>query len=101
MAMRSSALLLPVARANGATPVVSVTLYGPSTRILVKPETPKLRLAAEAGEAIAASIAARKREVRMRPPPMIVVNRSLRAADVTRSGLVDLALGATADVDVA
>ena len=48
---RSSAAAEPLALANGATPVVSVTLNGPSTRTLVKPVMPKLRVAASAGAA--------------------------------------------------
>ena len=42
-----------VALANGATPVVSMTLYGPSTRTFSKLVIPKLRVAAPAGAASA------------------------------------------------
>src|SRR3954464_6605347 len=54
IAMRGSAPCGPLAWAKGATPVVSRTLYGPSTRIFSKLVTPKLRVAALAGGAEAA-----------------------------------------------
>src|SRR5688500_4807751 len=58
----------PLAVANGATPVASLTLNGPSTRIRSKPLTPKLRVAASAGAAAARKMRAgrpRGRKVRM------------------------------------
>src|SRR3990170_955631 len=56
----------PLAVANGATPVASLTLNGPSTRMRSKPLTPKLRLAASAGAARAKPVRATNgRKVRM------------------------------------
>src|SRR5438270_4349631 len=105
IAMRSSAVVEPVALANGATPVVSATLYGPSTRILVKPSIPKLRIAALAGAARASEAETAKRKVRMPPPSTMMVNGRLRtrsgAADAPRAGLADGAFGSARNRDIA
>src|ERR1041384_7739227 len=96
----SSAVCDPVAVANGATPGVPVTRYGPSPRIRSKPLTPKLRVAAADG-AETASASKGRRQMRMRLPSPNRVKRDLRAADVARARLADLALGAAAELDVA
>src|SRR4051794_2681137 len=89
--MRSSAGPDPVARAKGAMPVARMTLNGPSTRILVKPVIPKLRVAAPAGAANA-MIEAAIRKVRMGPPSYGKFKAALRAADHEQRTLPDPAL---------
>src|SRR5258708_25270466 len=99
--MRSSAAAEPFARADEATPVGTVTLYGPSTRILLKPLMPKLWVAASARAASAKVTETAMKKVRMRPPSMLMVNVALRTADVAGAGLAHRAFGAAGNVDVA
>src|SRR5438270_7912992 len=102
MATRSIAVSDPDALANGATPVVRRTLNGPSIRTFSKPVMPKLRVAAPAGAANgSASAAAERRKVRMSAPSYSMFKAPLRAADVSGSGLADVALGAARHVDIA
>src|SRR3954469_23500534 len=103
IATRSSAWGDPVARANGATPVARLTRNGPSTRILVNPVIPKLRVAAPAGELAAAMVAieAMRMVLRMCAPSYLRVKHALRAVDIARSGLAHFALGAAGHIDVA
>src|SRR5689334_14604004 len=61
---------------------------------------PKLRVAAPAGTAAAISAVAR-RKVRMHAPSTLMVNATLRAADVARSGLADRTLRPAGHLDVA
>src|SRR5215210_1368146 len=100
---------VPVAVANGATPVATLTVNGPSTRIRSKPLTPKFRVAASAG-AVSVASATAARTMRMAAPSPLMVknvfkpaaanNISSRAIDVARSRLADRALGAAAQPDV-
>src|SRR5947209_6455981 len=99
IASRSRAVCDPLARANGATPVASVTVNGPSTRIFAKLVTPKLRVAASAGAASKRTETA-VRKVRIAAPSTVMVKTALRAANVAGAGLADVALGAAADLHV-
>src|SRR3954451_2993682 len=101
MATRSMAASDPDTLANGATPVVRRTLNGPSIRTFSKPVMPKLRVAAPAGVAKLVARTAAMRKVRMAAPSYSMIKVVLRAADVARSGLADVALGAAGHVDVA
>src|SRR5215468_1633904 len=92
IATRSIASGVPVARAKGATPVVTATLNGPSTLIFSKPVTPKLRVAAAAGETTADEAATTMRKVRMPRPSYNMVTPALRAANFAGTGLAHGAL---------
>src|SRR5881628_2103389 len=102
IATRSSASGVPVARANGATPVARLTRNGPSTRTFVKLVIPKLRVAAPAGELKAAETTKAKRmALRMCGPSYTRIKPGLRAANIPRAGLGHVALRAAGHFDVA